>query len=452
MNTSSFNEIQMRSMKEESSKKNRYPSGLLYIIGNEAAERFSYYGVVAILQVFLTEHLRNADGQLAVLNENDASMYTHYFKMGVYLMPIFGALLADVFLGKYLTIMLLSLVYCFGHFCLSINETLLGISVGLAFLSVGSGGIKSCTAAHVGDQFDESNQHLMGVVYDYFYMAINSGAALSMFLTPYLLSKYGSQVAFGVPGVFMVFATLLFFLGRNKFIAIPPVGMKVFFRDVANRTNLKALGGITVLFFVFLPFFWALFDQMNSTWVTQMKRLDNSFELLGYSFNILPSQLQAFNPVYILLLAPLFTKYIYPLFNWTALQKINIGFYLGAFTFVIIGLIELALVNGYQPSFVFQAIACFLLTAAEVMVSITVLEYAYRRSPKVTKSLVMGLFYLSIFLGNFIIVGVLKLVQSSVFAEVLLKGAGQFFFFALLSCAAAILLRFFRSKSYLHDN
>ena len=119
----------------------------------------------------------------------------HLFTMAVYLFPIMGALLADIFLGKYLTIMLLSVVYCAGHGVLAMmgsTEWLnlspgIVLAIGLVLISVGSGGIKPCVSAHVGDQFGKQNANLLEKVFGWFYFSINTGAFLSTMMTPWLL-------------------------------------------------------------------------------------------------------------------------------------------------------------------------------------------------------------------------------------------------------------------------
>src|SRR5262245_61925608 len=93
----------------------RMPPGIPFIIGNELAERFSYYGMSGILVTFLTKHLTDATGALAPLEKHRAQEITHYFIMAVYAFPILGALLSDTVLGKYRTVIWLSLVYCLGH-------------------------------------------------------------------------------------------------------------------------------------------------------------------------------------------------------------------------------------------------------------------------------------------------------------------------------------------------
>ena len=133
------------------------PPGIPYIVGNEAAERYSYYGMRAILVIFMTKYLMNAEGELDLMTDEQAKTWFHVFVTAVYFFPIFGALISDVFLGKYRTIMALSIVYCLGHLTLALDDTQTGLALGLGLIAIGSGGIKPCVSAHVGDQFGRSN-------------------------------------------------------------------------------------------------------------------------------------------------------------------------------------------------------------------------------------------------------------------------------------------------------
>src|SRR5690606_24897048 len=190
---------------------NKMPSGIPYIIGNEAAERFSFYGMRAILVVFMTQYLLGPDGMPDTMNEPDAKFWYHMFVMSAYFFPIFGAVISDIFWGKYKTIIILSIVYCIGHITLAVNETRVGLFIGLGLIALGAGGIKPCVSSHVGDQFSLKNKHLIERVFSYFYLSINLGAVVSTLLTPILLDKYGPSVAFGVPGALMITATLVFY-------------------------------------------------------------------------------------------------------------------------------------------------------------------------------------------------------------------------------------------------
>jgi len=132
------------------------PPGVPYIIGNEAAERFSYYGMKSVLTVFMAHYILNQSGVLAPMSSNEAYMYTHYFVFGVYFLPILGAVIADGWLGKYWTILSLSLVYCLGNLTLACMATSWGIAIGqramlaigLFLICLGAGGIKPCVSAN----------------------------------------------------------------------------------------------------------------------------------------------------------------------------------------------------------------------------------------------------------------------------------------------------------------
>ena len=165
----------------------KHPKGLPYIVGNEAAERFSYYGMKAILVVFMTSYLMDRAGARSVMTEGEATFWYHIFGMANYVVPVFGALIADALWGKYRTIILLSLVYCLGHLSLAIDDTRLGLGFGLALIAIGSGGIKPCVSAHLGDQYQHEDVAHRSEGYSLFYIAINLGAFLSTLATPLLL-------------------------------------------------------------------------------------------------------------------------------------------------------------------------------------------------------------------------------------------------------------------------
>ncbi len=388
----------------------KMPAGIPYIIGNEFAERFSFYGMRAILVVFMTTYLMGADGQLDVMSEENAKGYYHMFVAAVYFTPILGALLSDILLGKYYTIMALSIVYCFGHFALAIDETRLGLAVGLTLIAMGSGGIKPCVSAHVGDQFGSANKHLIPKVFGWFYFAINLGSTLSMLLTPWVLKHYGPQWAFGIPGILMFIATLLFWMGRHKFVHIPAGGSK-FLTETFSAVGLKAVGKLVLLYLFVIPF-WAMFDQTGSSWVLQAKQMD--LHWLGISWS--PSQIQAANPILVMIFIPLFSLYLYPTidkyYKMTPLRKIAIGLFLTVPSFLVPAWIQYMIEMGESPSVAWQILAYAILTAAEVMVSITCLEFSYTQAPRKMKSVIMAIFFMSIALGNAFTSGVNFYIQN----------------------------------------
>jgi len=430
----------------------RMPGGIPYIVGNEAAERFSFYGMRAILVVFMTQRLVDRSGALDLMSEEEAKGWYHLFVSAVYFTPLFGALLSDTVLGKFRTILCLSLVYCLGHFALAVDDTRLGLAIGLGLLAVGAGGIKPCVSAHVGDQFGRTNQHLLPRVFGWFYFAINVGAFTSMVATPWLLEHHGPRLAFGVPGILMVLATLTFWAGRHKFVHIPPGGRR-FVREAFSGPGLRALGRLCVLY-VFVAMFWALFDQTASAWVLQAAHLDRM--VLGHE--ILPAQIQAANPLLVMVLIPTFSYALYPgldrLFPLTPLRKITIGLFVTAAAFAIPSVVQVAIDGGATPHIAWQLLAYLVLTCAEVMVSITCLEFSYTQAPPTMKSFVMAFFMMSIAAGNLFTSAVNFLIQRPDGTS-RLAGADYYWFFTLLMAVTAVgfavVARYYRGKTYIHE-
>jgi POT family proton-dependent oligopeptide transporter len=199
----------------------RLPRQIPYIIGNEACERFSFYGMRNILTPFLvsTMLLYAPEAERAGM----AKDVFHSFVIGVYFFPLLGGWIADRLLGKYRTILWLSLVYCVGHACLAaFEDNRTGFYTGLFLIALGSGGIKPLVVSFVGDQFDQTNKQRAKVVFDAFYWTINFGSFFASLFMPILLREHGAAWAFGVPGILMFVATVIFWAGRKKYVNVPP--------------------------------------------------------------------------------------------------------------------------------------------------------------------------------------------------------------------------------------
>src|SRR2546429_8218573 len=405
-------------------KTDKMPPGVPFIVGNEAAERFSYYGMNSILVVFMTKHLMDASGQPDHMSETQADAWYHTFVSGLYFLPVLGALLADAVFGKYRIILSLSIVYCFGHLALALDHTRLGLMIGLGLIALGAGGIKPCVSANVGDQFGASNQHLLPRVFSWFYFSINFGSAFSTILIPELLERSGARIAFGIPGVFMFIATVVFWLGRRRFVHIPPAGVRNYGKELFQPEILKPLGNLLMLV-PFAAMFWALWQQNFSSWVVQADKMDR--HIFGTEW--LPAQIQTVNPIFILVMLPLFAYAIYPaidkVFRLTPLRKIALGLFVTAVAFVIVGWIQGRIDAGQTPHVIWQILAFVVLTAGEVMVSVTHLEFAYTQAPKKMKSLVMCTYLISVSIGNQFTAAINFLIDKGVLK---LAGASYFFF------------------------
>ncbi len=429
----------------------RLPTGIPYIIANEAAERFSFYGMRAILVVFMTQYLLDAQGSAAPMNEAEARGWYHLFISAVYFMPLLGALLADGLLGKYRTIILLSLVYSVGHLALAVDHTRLGLALGLGLIAVGSGGIKPCVSAHLGDQFGAGNRHLLPQAFGWFYFAVNLGAFVSMLLTPWLMRAHGAAVAFALPGLLMGVATLIFYAGRYRFVHVPPAGGR-FLRQLCGAEGLRVLSRLGAVYLC-VAVFWSLFDQTGSAWVLQARHMDRSV----FGLEILPAQLQALNPLLVMLLIPLFAYGIYPalerVWRLTELRKIALGMFVAVAAFAVSSGIQLQIDRGFSPSIGWQMLAYLLLTAAEVMVSVTCLEFSYTQAPRAMKSFVMAFFMLSIAAGNLFTSAVNFIIEGGDGQR--LAGVDYYLFFTGLMFLAAVLCsllaRWYRAQTCLQD-
>jgi POT family proton-dependent oligopeptide transporter len=472
----------------------KMPAGIPYILTNEAAERFSFYGTRCILVVFMTHYLLNTNGQAAPMTSEQSKTWFHLFVSAVYFMPLLGALISDIWLGKYRTVLYFSILYCFGFFALAFDQTRLGLGAGLVLIAIGSGVIKPCVSANVGDQFGKTNKHLMAKIYNWFYFSINLGAVISNLLCPELLERYGPRVAFGVPCFFMVLATFAFWLGRDKFVHIPHGGIESikeyfsgleniihipqaswefvkgcfkdrekivhitraaseFVKDCFSGEGTRVIGRLCIIYICIAPF-WAIFDQMDSAWVLQIEKMNRVW--LGHEW--LPSQVVALNPFLILVLIPVFSYVIYPAINkvfpLTPLRKIGLGLFVGATPFTVSALLEYRIVAGQAPSIGWMFLGYVLLTSGEILVSITCLEFSYTQAPKKIKSFVMSVFLLSISLGN-TFTAIVNAVIENEDGTRKLAGSNYFWFFTIVILVTAVIFIFvakrYKEQNYIQD-
>ncbi|KAK6629287.1 hypothetical protein RUM43_003104 [Polyplax serrata] len=356
-----------------------YPTSVFFIVSNEFCERFSFYGMRTILALYLKNQLEFTD--------NTATVIYHIFIMICYFFPLLGAIVADSWLGKFKTILYLSLVYALGNIVVSvaaIPNTLPPVAftmIGLILIALGTGGIKPCVSAFGGDQFVLPEQEdQLQKFFSIFYFAINSGSFISTFLTPILreIPCFGNDncysLAFGVPAVLILLAIVIYFGGKKFYTIKKPEGnvvvkvAKCIWHGMTNKTtktydhwldkaqdkydvefieDVKAALRVLVLY-IPLPIFWALFDQQGSRWTFQATRMNGE---LG-AFKIQPDQMQVINPILILAFIPLFESVVYPLLAkcrllTRPLQKLTVGGVLAAAAFFISAIVETQLEPTY---------------------------------------------------------------------------------------------------------
>jgi proton-dependent oligopeptide transporter, POT family len=439
------------------------PKQIRYIIGNEGCERFSFYGMRNILTVFLVSSL------LLYLPESErargAKDIFHSFVIGVYFFPLLGGWLADRFFGKYHVIFWLSLVYCLGQGCLAMFVTdRTGFFVGLSLIALGSGGIKPCVAAFVGDQFDQTNKHRAKVVFDAFYWIINFGSFFASLFMPIFLQYLGPAFAFGIPGVLMFISTAVLWLGRKQYVMIPPAPpnphsfLRVSQDAIASGGRGQVLVAIAVASvigsFLLMPQFgfiicaclalvgviafgglgvWLQLDAVRDqhpaeaiAGVRSVLRVLVLFALVTPFWSLFdqkastwvlqadamvkpnwfqPSQMQALNPALVMLLIPFNNLVLYPAlrrlgYEPTALRRMTAGIAFAGLAWIAVGAMQLVLDHGNVFTITWQVLPYVLLTLGEVLVATTGLEFAYSQAPLSMKGAIMSFWNLSVTIGN----------------------------------------------------
>lgn len=482
-----------------------FPPAIKFIFWNEFCERFSFYGLKAILALFLSERLG--------LSQVSSTEMFHLFTMACYATPILGALISDTLLGKYRTILSLSLLYAVGNWVMSMaaipdpdpvtkkasSYAMWSTATGLLFIAVGTGGIKPCVAAFGGDQIELTmpdghiKEKLRAIFFSVFYFAINVGAFLSMLVTPLLRANVSYAAAFGMPSVLMVVSIIIFWAGRGDYVDRQAVGSvfssvgKVLVNAVKLRKSesgninyeqvncregsirashwldaakqrcgaeevedVKALIKVCI-FLIPASMFSSMYGQKASTWVFQARQMNGHVSWLG-NVVIRPDQMQAIDPFLVLVFIPLFDQVIYPFFEkhgvaMTDIRRMILGMLLCSVAFFTSGLLQLAIdkkansgsltsnintLSGSEPdnwyimdlaypnekskqiSILWQVPQYAILTAAEVLFSVTGLEFAYSQAPISMKSVVQAIWCLTSAGGDLITIIIVGIIGNKI--------------------------------------
>lgn len=447
---------------------NALPSQSRFIIGTEACERFSFYGMKSILMLYMTGHL--------LMSENWATSTLHIFVGMVYLLPVAGAWLADKVWGRYKTILYISLLYCVGHGVLATADLFQTIEArryilmaGLLIIALGAGGIKPCVSAFMGDQIPDKSPRLMTKAFNAFYWAINLGSFFSFLVIPAMEQHYGYSWAFAEPGIFMGIATFVFWLGRREYNKIPPsrsasrggfwrVLFTVLFRGGWNKatllcgenavTDTRHILKILSIFAFVIPF-WSIFDQTASSWVAQGNNMiPISIPLPGSgTWSIGPEEIQAANPVFVMIFIPLITVFVYP--NVVRLAKplvrLGTGIALSSVTFLIVAWLQHRLESGAVMSIAWQLIPYCVLTISEILVSTTGLEFAYTQAPLHLKSVITSFWNLTIFAGNMLVAAITFFLSNGQASNAI--STDRFLLYSALAGIVAVAY-FFRARRY----
>ncbi|MDY3319723.1 peptide MFS transporter [Riemerella anatipestifer] len=314
--------------------KKGHPAGLYLLFFTEMWERFSYYGMRAILIYYLTKTY--LQGGLSI-DPAQASLIYGYFTGFVYFTPLIGGWLADKFLGQRLSITIGGVLMMLGQFTLFAINTHFGLYIGLLLLIIGNGFFKPNISVLVGNLYEEGDER-RDSAFSIFYMGINLGALIAPLvigvLTDDIFAKkdaageimsYGYKYGFLAAGLGMLLGQVLFNTLAQKYLG--NIGKKpkkqievekeveVIKEEIENGDELKKIEKqrVSVIFilFLFAVFFWAGFEQAGSSIALYTDNyIDRNVNIpfIG-NYTIPASWFQSVNPFFIVALAPLFAMF-----------------------------------------------------------------------------------------------------------------------------------------------
>lgn len=250
-----------------------HPVGLFVLFFTEMWERFSYYGMRALLVIFLTAEL--LDGGWAWSREDALGLYGTY-TMLVYFSPIIGGILADRLLGYRNSVALGALIMTLGHASMAL-ETPFGLYLGIGLLVAGNGFFKPNITSIISEIYKGHTEKKDGA-YTIFYMGVNAGAFLGIMLCGYIGEKVGWSYGFGLAGIFMFFGMLQFWFAQRIFgkIGLAPKQKELYKdeeEDAVTEVKDERVPGnvqrdrliVIGIFAFFTIFFWAAFEQAGGS-------------------------------------------------------------------------------------------------------------------------------------------------------------------------------------------
>jgi len=288
-----------------------HPAGLFVLFFTEMWERFSYYGMRAILVIFLISTFDKGGWEWTT--ERAMGLYGTY-TMGVYLTPVLGGLLADKLLGYRWAVIIGAFIMTLGHASMAL-ETELFLYIGLGCLIIGNGLFKPNMTSMISHLYKDHPEKKDGA-YSIFYMGVNAGAFLGIMLCGYIGEKVSWSLGFGLAGIFMFFGMLQFYFTQNIFgqVGLSPTNKSLIKTDEVDHTPSNIIRDrmiVVFIFSIFTVFFWAAFEQAGgSMTIFAEKYTQRILEgNAGFSFKIIDAVLTIL-PLGIItyVLAKLFSK------------------------------------------------------------------------------------------------------------------------------------------------
>jgi POT family proton-dependent oligopeptide transporter len=384
--------------------KARQPRGLAALFLTEMWERFSYYGMRALLVLYLVEGLK--------WTQSSASLLYGFYTGSVWLTPIVGGWIADRFLGAQKSLLIGGTIIAAGHFVLAV-DTMPTFYMGLTLVALGTGLFKPNVSACVGELYEPGDPR-RDPGFTIFYMGINLGALFGPLVTGWLRVNYGWRYGFAAAGVGMILSVVVLMATRKRLLGEAGLYPSAQKRAAAGEAPAGPLTkdewerviALAVVSF-FIIFFWAAYEQAGNTmnlFAAQSTKLD-----LGW-LKIVPEWFQSVDPVFVIALGPLFAML------WTAMgrkgsepsttRKMALGLVIMGlgFAFMVGGAAQVK--AGQLASPWWLVLAYTFHAAGELCCSPVGLSLVTKVAPVKIVSLMMGVWFLSNWGGN-VVAGIL---------------------------------------------
>ncbi|ODQ68067.1 peptide transporter PTR2-A [Nadsonia fulvescens var. elongata DSM 6958] len=435
------------------------PKSVYLITFVELCERFAFYGISAPFMNYIQNPLgrHHHHGALG-LGQSIAVGMNSAFQLWCYVTPIIGAIVADTFVGKYNTITFFCCIYAFGLMILCVTSTeeslkslrgLSGLVISMVFIGIGTGGIKPNVSPLAAEQYANKKSFIrvlksgervivdpkvtIQTIFMTFYFLINLGS-LSAIFTTVLEQQYDFWAAFLLPSLFFGLSFFVLIILKNRHISSPVVGsiiidtFKISFSTVKHKFNLEKvilsnklqysptfIGEVyqtmkACKLFLFFPVYWLLFNQMTTNLISQAGSMNT---------HDLPNDIMVnANTIFILILIPVFAKFIYPKLStkrvfFGPIRRITWGFGFACLAMTYATILQYVIYHtgpcfkrpsdrhcsashqgtvGNDVHILWQIPIYLFFGISEILASITGLEYSYQKAPENMKSCVMAFF------------------------------------------------------------
>lgn len=373
-----------------------HPKGLYILFFTELWERFSFYGMRAILTLFLVSTVNN--GGFGFTKLEAFSLYGWY-TMAAYLTCIPGGWIADKYIGAKKSVMWGGLLLCTGH-CILAIDSVMAFYIGLAFIVLGVGGLKPNISSMVGGLYAQGDAR-RDAGFTIFYMGINIGAFVSTMLVGYVGETIGWHYGFGLAGIGMVIGQLVFYFGRHHLQGIGEVPTK----NTKSNLSVKGIKSensaltkvekdrllLIVISFCIVVIFWGAFEQAGGLLNIYAKEKVNRV-LFGYT--IPASLFQSLNPFFILSFGLIVSSF-WLKFKASSLFKMAVGTIIMGLGFLLMvgSSIEVTQSSDGLSNMFWLVGAYWFHTIGELCLSPVSLSFITKVSPKRYVSIMMGLYF-----------------------------------------------------------